>query len=83
VNGTERQRINSRQMISPIPFLPALISAAMTLEPGGVIATGPPAKLPDPPPGTPPFLQPGDPVRVTIETIGVPKNPAVSEPHRP
>jgi acylpyruvate hydrolase len=80
LNGVERQRANTRQFIFPIPHLLAYISAVMTLEPGDVIATGTPAKLPDSPPGTPSFMRPGDRVRVTIETIGTLENPVISEP---
>ena len=59
LNGVERQRANTRHFIFSIPYLIRYISAVMTLEPGDVIATGTPAKLPAAP-GTPPFMRPGD-----------------------
>jgi 2-keto-4-pentenoate hydratase/2-oxohepta-3-ene-1,7-dioic acid hydratase in catechol pathway len=59
VNGVERQRARADSMVFPIPKLIAFISAAMTLEPGDVIATGTPS-------GTA-ALAPGDLVEVTIE----------------
>ena len=42
VNGMERQRGHSKDMIFPIPDLLAFITAAITLEPGDVVATGTP-----------------------------------------
>ena len=42
VNGVEKQRSNTRHMLFKVPLLIADISAAMTLEPGDIIATGTP-----------------------------------------
>jgi acylpyruvate hydrolase len=78
VNGVPKQRANTRDLIFSVPFLVAYLSAVLTLEPGDVIATGTPAKLPgaaDPQV----FLQPGDVVRVTIEKVGSLENPVVAE----
>ena len=78
VNGVPKQRANTRDLIFSVPFLVSYLSAVLTLEPGDVIATGTPAKLPgaaDPQV----FLQPGDVVRVTIEKIGSLENPVVAE----
>jgi 2-keto-4-pentenoate hydratase/2-oxohepta-3-ene-1,7-dioic acid hydratase in catechol pathway len=72
VNGVERQRGNTAQMIFSIPDLLSYISAIMTLEPGDLVATGTPA-------GVGP-LSPGDVVEVEIPGIGVLSNPVRSEP---
>ena len=61
VNGEERQRGSSADMVFPIPTLLAYISRIMTLEPGDVVATGTPA-------GVGP-LRDGD--EVEIEVVGV------------
>ena len=66
VNGIERQRAPSSDMIFPIPRLVAHISAIMTLEPGDLIATGTPAGV-----GR---LVAGDVVEVEIPGIGILSN---------
>ncbi len=78
LNGVERQRSNTKYFIFSIPYLVAYISTIMTLEPGDVIATGTPAKLPSAP-DTPPFMRPGDVVTVSIEKIGTLTNMVVAE----
>lgn len=74
VNGELRQRAGIEELIFGIPTLIATISAAITLEPGDIIATGTPAGV-----GigfTPPrFLKPGDIVRIEVPGIGVLENP--------
>lgn len=60
VNGVERQRGHSRDMIFPIADLLAFITSAITLEPGDVVATGTPE-------GVGP-LKAGD--EVEIEVVG-------------
>jgi 2-keto-4-pentenoate hydratase/2-oxohepta-3-ene-1,7-dioic acid hydratase in catechol pathway len=67
VNGTERQRSTSAQMVFPIPALLAYISRIMTLEPGDAVLTGTPA-------GVGP-LQAGDTVEVEIEGVSRVSNP--------
>ena len=69
VNGEERQRGSSADMVFPIPALLSYISHIMTLERGDVVATGTPA-------GVGP-LHEGD--RVEIEIVGVSR---VSNPVR-
>ena len=69
VNGVERQRGRSSEMIFSIPFLVQFLSGVMTLEPGDLIATGTPA-------GTAP-LSAGDVVDVEIPGVGVLSNPVV------
>jgi len=62
VNGEERQRANTADLIHSVPALVSFISGIMTLEPGDVIATGTPA-------GVAPVF-PGDIVEVEVEGIG-------------
>ncbi|MCX6028767.1 MAG: fumarylacetoacetate hydrolase family protein [Chloroflexi bacterium] len=78
LNGLELQRTNTANMIFPIPFLIAYLSAVLTLEPGDVISTGTPAKTALAH-TLPPFMQPGDTVRIAIEKIGELVNPVVAE----
>ncbi len=66
VNGVERQRAPSTDMIFSIPRLVAHVSAIMTLEPGDLIATGTPA-------GVGP-LSAGDLVEVEIPGVGILSN---------
>ena len=66
LNGAVVQQGNTADFITPIPQLLEFITAAMTLEPGDVVATGTPT-------GIGPMI-PGDSVEVDIEGIGVLKN---------
>ncbi len=77
LNGIERQRINTREMIFPIAYLVAYLSAVMTLEPGDLILTGTPARLPASP-DTPAFMRPGDVVEIKIDGLGTLRNPVVA-----
>jgi 2-keto-4-pentenoate hydratase/2-oxohepta-3-ene-1,7-dioic acid hydratase in catechol pathway len=72
VNGEERQRASTADLIFPVPRLIAAVSAVMTLEPGDVILTGTPA-------GVGP-LGDGDVVEVEVEGVGVLRNPVVGLP---
>jgi acylpyruvate hydrolase len=78
VNGTAKQRANTRDLIFTVPFLVAYLSAVMTLEPGDLIATGTPAKLPE---AAHPqvFLKAGDVVEIRIEKLGRLVNPLAAE----
>lgn len=67
VNGVQRQRARSTDMVFSIPELVSFLSGIMTLEPGDLIATGTPA-------GTAP-LQHGDVVEVEIPGVGILSNP--------
>jgi 2-keto-4-pentenoate hydratase/2-oxohepta-3-ene-1,7-dioic acid hydratase in catechol pathway len=67
VNGVERQRADSSQMVFSIPTLLSYISGIMTLLPGDLVATGTPA-------GVGP-LAPGDVVEVEVSGVGVLRNP--------
>jgi len=70
VNGEERQRNNTSDLIYSIAALIAYMSAAMTLLPGDVIMTGTPA-------GVGP-ITPGDTVEIEVEGVGVLSNPVVA-----
>lgn len=70
VNGEERQRGSSADMVFPIPMLLAYISGIMTLEPGDVVATGTPA-------GVGP-LRDGDEVEIEIVGLSRVRNPVVA-----
>jgi 2-keto-4-pentenoate hydratase/2-oxohepta-3-ene-1,7-dioic acid hydratase in catechol pathway len=67
VNGEERQRGCSDQMVFSVPFLISYISGIMTLEPGDLLATGTPE-------GVGP-LSVGDVVEVELTGVGVLRNP--------
>jgi len=67
VNGTDRQRARTAEMVFNPAFLVAYISQVMTMEAGDVILTGTPA-------GVGP-LRTGDLVEVEVEGIGVLRNP--------
>jgi len=66
VNGKERQRARSSEMIFPIPELLSYISHIMTLEPGDLVLTGTPAGV-----GR---LVSGDEVEVEIVGVGTVTN---------
>ena len=70
VNGEERQRGRSEQMVFSIPFLISYISRIMTLEPGDLLATGTPEGVGK--------LVPGDEVEVELAGFEVLKNPVVA-----
>lgn len=76
LNGERRQHAPLSDLIFDIPTLIEAISAAITLEPGDVIATGTPAGV-----GIgfnpPKFMVPGDVVRIEVPGIGVLENPVV------
>lgn len=70
VNGVARQHGSTADMRLNIAALIAQVSAVMTLSAGDVLLTGAPASLPVPE-GHPPYLKPGDVVRVGIAPLGV------------
>lgn len=77
VNGVTVQNSNTSEMIFRIPELIEFISAAITLEPGDIIASGTPEGV-----GLyrnpPVFLRAGDIVEVEIEKLGILRNPVVA-----
>ncbi len=70
VNGQERQRGRSSDMVFSIPMILAYISRVMTLEPGDLVATGTPA-------GVGP-LTAGDTVEVEVVGISKVSNPVAA-----
>ena len=76
VNGTERQRTSTGDMIYDIFDQIAYLSQAMTLEPGDILATGTPSGV-----GivTGDFMKVGDVVRVEVEGLGHIENTIVAE----
>lgn len=71
LNGALKQKGTTGDMVFSVPKLVSYISGIMTLEPGDVITTGTP-------PGVGP-MQAGDIVDVSIEGIGVLRNPVAAE----
>jgi len=69
VNGTERQRGNTRDMIFDPSALLAFISSVMTLLPGDLVATGTPEGV-----GR---IERGDVVEVEVSGLGILRNPVV------
>lgn len=72
VNGVERQRASSGDMVFPIPVLLSYISRIMTLDAGDLVATGTPE-------GVGP-LHDGDVVEVEIAGLSRITNPVTIEP---
>jgi 2-keto-4-pentenoate hydratase/2-oxohepta-3-ene-1,7-dioic acid hydratase in catechol pathway len=77
VNGEERQSSRTSQLIFPVDYLVAYISAMHPLVPGDVISTGTPGgvgvfRSPKV------FLKPGDVVECEVEGIGVLRNDLVA-----
>lgn len=71
VNGVERQRASTAEMVFPIAMVLSYISQVMTLEAGDIVATGTPA-------GVGP-LRGGDVVEVEIEGLSRVSNPVRSD----
>jgi len=73
VNGEERQRSNTKNLVFSVQYLVEFLSGLMTLEPGDVILTGTPGGVGvarDPQV----FLKDGDVVRIEIDGIGALEN---------
>jgi 2-keto-4-pentenoate hydratase/2-oxohepta-3-ene-1,7-dioic acid hydratase in catechol pathway len=77
VNGEERQRSSTGDMLYNIYEQIAYLSTVMTLEPGDLLATGTPAGVGI---ASNRFLKPGDRVRVEIDQLGAIENPIRAEP---
>jgi 2-keto-4-pentenoate hydratase/2-oxohepta-3-ene-1,7-dioic acid hydratase (catechol pathway) len=71
LNGQEKQRFSTAEMLFSAQKVIAALSQVMTLYPGDVIHTGTP-------PGVEP-VKPGDVVEIEIEGVGVLRNPIVAE----
>jgi 2-keto-4-pentenoate hydratase/2-oxohepta-3-ene-1,7-dioic acid hydratase in catechol pathway len=74
VNGEVRQDAGCDQMLTTVPELVEHISAAITLEPGDLIATGTPSGV-GMAMNPPAWLADGDVVSIEIEPIGTLTNP--------
>lgn len=73
VNGEERQRSNTKNLVFSVQYLVEFLSGLMKLEPGDVILTGTPGGVGvarDPQV----FLKDGDVVRIEIDGIGALEN---------
>ena len=70
VNGKERQRASTADLVFPIPVLLAYISRHMTLEPGDLVLTGTPS-------GVGP-LEPGDVVEIEVAGHSAVRNPVTA-----
>jgi 2-keto-4-pentenoate hydratase/2-oxohepta-3-ene-1,7-dioic acid hydratase in catechol pathway len=71
VNGELRQMASTQDMVFNIRQLIVFISSVMTLLPGDIILTGTPS-------GVSP-IKPGDVVEVSIDGLGVLRNPVENE----
>jgi 2-keto-4-pentenoate hydratase/2-oxohepta-3-ene-1,7-dioic acid hydratase in catechol pathway len=76
VNGIERQRSSTGDMIYDIRQQIAYLSTVMTLEPGDLIATGTPSGVGI---AANSFLRHGDIVRVEVDGLGAIENRVVAE----
>ncbi|MFG1348657.1 fumarylacetoacetate hydrolase family protein [Xanthobacter autotrophicus] len=76
LNGEERQRTSTGDMIYDIYEQVAYLSTVMTLEPGDIILTGTPANVGI---ATDTFMRPGDVVRVEVTSLGAIENTFVPE----
>ena len=72
LNGEERQKERTSQMIHDVASTVSFISEHATLYPGDLIFTGTP--------GTTEAIKPGDVVEVELEGVGVLRNPVTQEP---
>ena len=70
LNGTLMQEASLSDMIFSIPFLVHYLSQCMTLFPGDIISAGTPRGVA--------AMKPGDVVEVSVEGIGVLRNPVRS-----
>lgn len=73
VNGELRQMASTKDMLFHVDQIVAFASSIMSLEPGDVIMTGTPAGISP--------LHPGDIVEVSIDGLGVLRNPVEAEQH--
>lgn len=77
VNGEERQRSNTSQLVFGVVDLLVRLTRTVTLQPGDTISTGTPAGV-----GAfrnpPVYLAPGDTVTVGVEGIGELTNPVIA-----
>lgn len=70
INGVERIRVSTTEMIYPVAHFVSSVSEVMTLQTGDVISTGCPEAIP---------VEPGDVVEAEVDGIGVLRNRFVEE----
>ena len=70
INGVERIRVSTAEMIYPVAHFVSSVSEVMTLQTGDVISTGCPEAIP---------VEPGDVVEAEVDGIGVLRNRFVEE----
>lgn len=75
-NGKVIQRGTTSEMVHKVQELLSYLSQGVTLEPGDVVATGVPARVPE---NERAYLAIGDTIEVEIEKIGVLRNHVVAE----
>lgn len=80
VNGEVTVRSTTAVMIFTVPYLVSYLSQVVTLEPGDVIATGTPQKLPEVLERGPRWLRAGDVVEITIGHLGTLRSPVAAGP---
>ncbi|WP_137726550.1 fumarylacetoacetate hydrolase family protein [Prescottella subtropica] len=74
VNGVQKQRLTTDDLIFGFAELVSYLSHSVTLQPGDVIATGSPAGVAV---FAGPYLSPGDEVAISVEGVGTLKNTVV------
>jgi 2,4-didehydro-3-deoxy-L-rhamnonate hydrolase len=80
VNGQDRQRSSTGNMVFDVPTLVSYLSQFMTLLPGDVISTGTPAGVAMGMKPEPVYLKPGDVVELGIDGLGQSRQRAVAYP---
>ena len=77
INGVEKQRSNTANMLFKVDELIADLSRGMTLEPGDIIASGTPEGVGA---GRTPqeFMWPGDVMEAHVQGIGMIRNPIIN-----
>lgn len=78
INGQVMQDSNTSDMIFSVPRILTILTEAMTLEPGDIIATGTPSGV-GYPRKPPVFMKAGDTAEIEIEGIGILSNPVQDE----
>lgn len=82
VNGEVTLRSTTAAMVFGVAWLVSYLSQVTTLEPGDVVATGTPQKLPEVLARGPRWLRAGDVVEITIGHLGTLSNPVAPSPSR-
>ena len=77
INGVQRQKSNTRELIFTVPYLLSYISRTITLQPGDIISTGTPSGVAL---GmeNPVWLKEGDICEIEVEGIGILRNGIVN-----